>query len=553
MGVAMALGAEPARLMEKALAASGGSGSINDVKHIVILMQENRSFDHYFGTMRGVRGFLDRATYQSYQGGPKSSVASTAQQSMVGASFAGAPVSYSLASGATSLAPFELVSNPPTVAGQTTNDITHDWGPQHGMWNDGRMDRFAIEHLAIDPIAKWQISSVGGLPLPGLSTIPTGLTTMGYYRETDCLAFYRAAAEAFTICDNYHCSVIGPTDPNRLMWMSGSVGAHPEDKGGQVLHTYVNGRNQLFGTLEWPTMPELLTDHGVTWKVYQDPTSNLLFNVLDYFKSFLSPQTPQQTENARLGLTPVYPVEFAADVASGTLPQVSWILPLASSCEHPASPPEYGEYLVSQILEILVSNPEVWQQTVFLVVYDENGGFYDHVAPPTPGPTVTKPADVPVGSRYYGEYCTTFPQNAAGGPPSDWYGVLGPVGLGFRVPCLVLSPFSSGGHVVSYGDGGTVFDHTSTFKLIESAFLPKGAVQEGLHVSEWRHDTVHDLAEALPLLAAPNPSAPRLPETSLLFPEVAEQSVLNALAGTADLGQAYPPPASNNTDYLRQD
>ncbi|HEX4865033.1 MAG TPA: alkaline phosphatase family protein, partial [Acidimicrobiales bacterium] len=155
-GVAMALGAEPARLMEKALATSGGAGSISDVRHIVILMQENRSFDHYYGTMRGVRGFRDQAIYQSYPGGPKSSAAGTADQSMVGKTFAGAPVSYSLASGATFLSPFELVSNPPTVAGQTTNDITHDWGPQHGMWNDGRMDKFAIEHLAIDPIAKWQ-------------------------------------------------------------------------------------------------------------------------------------------------------------------------------------------------------------------------------------------------------------------------------------------------------------------------------------------------------------------------------------------------------------
>ena len=553
MGVAVALGAEPARLMDKALAASGGSGSISDIKHVVILMQENRSFDHYFGTMKRVRGFLDPATYQSYPGGPKSSVGATVNQHMDGSTFAGQPVSYTLPSGETFLAPFELISKPPTVAGQTTNDITHDWGPQHGMWNNGRMDKFAIEHLANDPLAKWQISSLGGLPIPGPSTLPTGLTTMGYYRESDCLAFYRAAAEAFTICDNYHCSVIGPTDPNRLMWMSGSLGAHPEDKGGQILTTYTNGREQLLGTLEWPTMPELLTEHGVTWKVYQDPTSNVLFNVLDYFKSFFSPQNPQQIQNTALGLTPVYPVEFAADVAAGTLPQVSWIMPLVACCEHPAAPPEYGEYLVSQILEILISNPEVWQQTVFLVVYDENGGFFDHVAPPTPGPTVTHPGDVPAGSRYYGEYVTTGPENAAGGPPADWYGILGPVGLGFRVPCLVFSPFSAGGHVVSYGDGRTVFDHTSTFKLIESAFLPKGAVQEGLHVSEWRYDTVHDLVEALPALNAPNPDKPQLPETSLLFPEVAEQGVVNALAGTVDLGQGYPPPNSNNTGYLRQD
>ncbi|HUE59212.1 MAG TPA: alkaline phosphatase family protein [Acidimicrobiales bacterium] len=548
-GVAMALGAEPAQLMEKALASSGGSGSLSDVKHIVILMQENRSFDHYFGTMPGVRGFLDTASYRSYAHGPTSSAAQTVNQSMVGTTFAGKPVKYALADGSEVLAPFELVSRGPTVAGQTTNDITHDWGPQHGMWNDGAMDKFAIEHLANDPVAKWQLNSTNGIPLPGTSTIPTGLTTMGYYRERDSLEFYRAVAETFTICDQYHCSVIGPTDPNRLMWMSGSLGAHSKDVGGPILTTYVNGRNDLFGTLDWPTMPELLTEHGVKWKVYQDPTSNALFNVLTYFKNFFKPQTSGQAENAQLGLTPVYPAEFAADVEAGTLPQVSWIMPLASCCEHPATPPEYGEYLVSQILQILTSNPAVWQQTIFLVVYDENGGFYDHIAPATPGPTVTKLADIPAGQFYDGEYVTTTnPHNAAGGPPSDWYDVLGPVGLGFRVPCLVLSPFAAGGHVV-----GDVFDHVSTFKLIESAFLKPGAVTAGLHVSGWRYSTVGDLAQALPALKAPQPAVPDLPPTSLLFPDVAEQSLLNSLAGTVDDGQAYPPPPSNTTDYLKLD
>ncbi|HUE58681.1 MAG TPA: alkaline phosphatase family protein, partial [Acidimicrobiales bacterium] len=191
-GVAMALGAEPAQLMEKALATSGGSGSLSDVKHIVILMQENRSFDHYFGTMPGVRGFLDTASYRSYARGPASSAAQTVNQSMVGTTFAGKQVKYALADGSEVLAPFELVSRGPTVAGQTTNDITHDWGPQHGMWNDGAMDKFAIEHLANDPVAKWQLNSTNGIPLPGTSTIPTGLTTMGYYRERDSLEFYRA-------------------------------------------------------------------------------------------------------------------------------------------------------------------------------------------------------------------------------------------------------------------------------------------------------------------------------------------------------------------------
>ena len=536
---------EHARLIDTALANATSSGSLKDVEHIVILMQENRSFDHYYGTMPGVRNFGDTAAYSSYAGGPATNPSTVFSQTMVDGS--GKPL-YTLASGEQFLDPFELVSNPPTVAGQTTNDITHDWGPQHLAWNNGVMDQWAVQHLLNDPISKFQLNNTLGLPIPGASTVPIGLTTMGYYRQNDCLAFYRALADAFTICDGYHCSVIGPTDPNRLMWMSGSLGAHSGDTGGPVLTTYVLNKLELYGTLSWPTMPELLTDHGVSWKVYQDPTANTFFNVLNYFKNFIKPSNATQIENAGLGLTPVYPVQFAADVAAGTLPQVSWILPPLESCEHPAVPPEYGEYLVSQILQTLVSNPAVWEKTVFLVVYDENGGFFDHVSPPTPGPTVTNLADLPSGSQaggsFDGEYVTTSsPQNAAGGPPADWGGILGPVGLGFRVPALVISPFSAGGWVCP-----DTFDHVSTLKLIESVFLPSGSIMGsgGLHVSPWRYSSVGDLTAALPNLTAPTYPVPPLPATSLLFPDVALQAAINGLTGTEDLGQAYPPPAKNN-------
>jgi phospholipase C len=533
----------PGGLVERALAASPSGGSLEDIKHIVILMQENRSFDHYFGTMSGVRGFADTRSYQSYRGGPRTSPSTVFDQSTV---YQGKPLL--TVGGDSHLRPFELMSNPPTVSGQTTNDITHDWGPQHLAWNNGSMDQFLVQHLLNDGEAKWQISNgPGGLPEPGTSTTPIGILTMGYYRETDSLQFYRAIAQAFTICDGYSCSVLGPTDPNRLMWMSGSVGAHSGDKGGPILTTYVSNREELVGTLDWPTMPELLTAHGVGWKVYQDPTANALFNVLDYFQNFAKPSSPTDIHNAAMGLAPVYPAEFVADVAAGTLPPVSWILPPAPNCEHPATPPEYGEYLVSQILEILLTNPDVWAQTVFLVVYDENGGFFDHVAPPTPGPVVTTTGDIPAsayaGGSLDGEYVTTpNPTNAAGGPPSDWDHVLGPVGLGFRVPALVLSPFSAGGWVCH-----DTFDHISTLKLIEKVFLQPGALlgTDGLHISPWRYETVGDLTAALPALANPVVSVPPLPATSMLYPDIAEQSLLDSLSGTLDYAQAYPVPSQN--------
>ncbi len=543
-GAAAGAVALPGDILDRALAITPAGSSLKDVKHIVMLMQENRSFDHYFGTMGGVRGFADSTSYQSYTGGPRTDPGSVFQQTTLEKD----GTVLLRVGGDTYLSPFELVSDPPTANGQTLNDITHDWGPQHLCWNDGSMDQFAVQHLLNDGTAKLQFSSGPlGLPELGPSTAPIGVTTMGYYRPRDSLQFYRALASAFTVCDGYHCSVLGPTDPNRLMWMSGSLGAHSGDRGGPVLETYVTNREQMLGSLDWPTLPELLTEHGVTWKVYQDPTSNVLFNVLNYFKSFATPSSAAQVQNAAQGLTPLYPEGFAADVLAGTLPQVSWIMPPIANCEHPATPPEYGEYLVSQILQTLVSNPEVWASTVFLVVFDENGGFFDHVAPATPGPTVTALSDLPSGAapggQFDGEYVTTAdPTNAAGGPPTDWGGVLGPVGLGFRVPALVISPFSAGGWVCR-----DTFDHVSTHKLVEKVFLSPGALTGagGLHISPWRYSTVGDLTAALPALGAPVSAVPALPATSMGDPTVVEQNVLLGFAGTADYGPAYPVPASN--------
>src|SRR6201996_1085428 len=209
---------------------------------------------------------------------------------------------------------------------------------------------------------------------------------------------------------------------------------------------------------------------------------------------------------------------FAADVKSGQLPSVSWIISPLAECEHPAAPPEYGEYLVQQILNTLVSNPEVWAQTVFLVVYDENGGVFTRAPPPA----------APAGTA--GEYLT-------GTLPSSADGIAGPVGLGFRTPCLVVSPFSAGGYKYS----GTL-DHTSTLRLIESRF---GVTVPNL--SAWRRSVTGDFTGALNLTSAPVTTVPALPSTSIGSNlSVVEEAVLNALAGPLDVGLPYPLPASNS-------
>ena len=472
-----------ARLIDKVTAASAAtSASLSDVKHIVVLMQENRSFDHYFGTLSGVRGFSDPSVPANANGTPVFD--QYGFQPGTGPTSAGF------------MQPFNLLNNPPSENGEDTNDIAHDWVTQHDSWNGGKLDSFITAHLAADGDTN-------------------GPVTMGYFTRSE-LAFYYALADAFTICDGYHCSVLGPTDPNRLMAISASIdpaGAH----GGPVITT-ASDRLAMTGKLSWETMPEALLAAGVSWKVYNDPTGLLGLGVLSYFKNYTDPLSLTGLELIARGLTPSFPGDFESDVKSGSLPSVSWIVPPLAECEHPAAPPEWGEYLVQQILRILVSNPDVWAQTVFIVNYDENGGFFDHVPPPV----------APAGTA--GEYLT-------GTLPSSAGGVAGPVGLGFRTPALVISPFSAGGYKYS-----GALDHTSTLRLLETRF---GVTVPNL--TAWRRSVTGDFTGALNLTSSPVTAVPSLPSTSIgSNVTVVEEAVLNALAGTLDVGLPYPLPTSNS-------
>ncbi|MGH3187685.1 MAG: alkaline phosphatase family protein [Streptosporangiaceae bacterium] len=147
-----------------------------------------------------------------------------------------------------------------------------------------------------------------------------------------------------------------------------------------MVETFGN-RVAEYGKLTFPTMPERLQAAGVSWKVYNDRLGELALSPLPYFKAFTDPFSVTGVELVGRGLTPHFPDDFAADVRWNRLPAVSWIVPPLAQCEHPAAPPGYGEYLVHSVLSTLVSNPAVWAQTVLFVVHDENGGFFDHVAP----------------------------------------------------------------------------------------------------------------------------------------------------------------------------
>jgi phospholipase C len=438
---------------------SSACSKLTDIEHVVILIQENRSFDHYFGSYRGVRGFSDQSV-----------------------AFQQPDLANSTSSPLGTLFPFHLDTS--TTNAACTHDITHDWVRQHLSWNNGAMDGFVSSRLPIDS--------------------NDAVLSMGYYTRAD-LPYYYALADAFTICDNYFCSVIGPTDPNRLYTMAASL--DPDGKnGGPILQTIIADRATFNGRLTYATMPEQLQARGISWKVYSSPDvpapgvhggmfSN---NVLSYFKKFQDPASVLR-QNA---FGPQFPVDFLADVASGSLPQVSWLVGSVLTSDHPPSPAIFGENILSLIVSALTVNPALWAKTVLFVTYDENGGFFDHVAP------VTAPLGTP------GEYVTA----PAVPDPAVTGAITGPIGLGFRVPMLIISPFSRGGLVSS-----DLFDHTSVLRFLETRF---GA--EVPNLSAWRRATVGDLTSALNF-KKPDQSIPNLPST---FPAV-QPAILQCAANLA--------------------
>src|SRR5580698_8738628 len=293
---------------------------LTDIEHVVILIQENRSFDHYFGSYRGVRGFSDQSmTFQ--QPDPANTTS--------------APVG--------KLLPFHLDTF--TTNAACTHDISHDWVPQHQSWDNGAMDGFVTSRLPINS--------------------NDAVLAMGYYNRAD-LPYYYALADAFTICDNFFCSVMGPTDPNRLYTMAASL--DPDGiNGGPILQTLAN-RTSVYGRLTYTTMPEQLQARGISWKVYSSPDENvaggiLSDNVLSYFKNFQNPASVLH-QNA---FGPQFPVDFLADVASGNLPQVSWIIGSVVTSDHPPAPSLFGENVLSLIVSALTANPALWAKTALFV------------------------------------------------------------------------------------------------------------------------------------------------------------------------------------------
>jgi phospholipase C len=517
--MASTLGANIAKAL--AIPANNRTGTIRDVEHIVILMQENRPFDHQFGTLRGVRGFSDPRAVNIHlplQGGgttlssvflQPAGAANVAAGYGVPASTVGGP-----ADGVDVIPPFRV--NPESVSPGLHSighsyfpGTNHGWANTHGCWNNGQYDGFPTVN---------------------------GPITMSYLTRED-IPYHYALADAFTIGDAYHCSIMGPTNPNRTYLFSGCVGNLDNlGPGGTDGHgagpMTGNGLSPNNAYWTFPTFPERLQAAGVTWKVYQDlagsmfnpdfgdGTSNSFAgnytdNPVLYFNQYATSAAGSPLfDNACSGTEIINTIpasgappaqwqawqehlfdQFRSDVQSGKLAQVSWFIGPAGYTEHPDYPVDYGAWYISQILDILVANPEVFSKTVFIVNYDEADGSFDHMTPAFPPQS---PAYGASTVDFHNEIVTTS-------TPS------GPIGLGIRVSFLAISPWSKGGYVNSQ-----VFDHTSVIQFIEKRF----GVYEP-NISPWRRTVAGDLTSVFNF-GSPNDAPAALPSTAGDLPSVNE-------------------------------
>ena len=425
------------------------TGTIQDVEHVVILMQENRSFDHYFGTMNGVRGFSDPHP------APAPAVDGRARDVLLQHDGRG--------EGPAWLAPFPLNTRQ-TFAHMRVEGTPHSWSDAQAAWDEGRMGRW--------PEAKHAHS-------------------MGYYERAD-IPFQYAMADAFTLCDAYFCSLHTGTNPNRVMMWSGTNDGSGE-RGGPCIgnsHDSLPEPGEDQAPYRWTTYVERLQAAGIDWRVYQDMADNFTDNPLVGFEAFQKAAAGAPGSDPALverALTTRALDGLKADVLAGRLPQVSYIIATAKGSEHPGpSSPAQGADYTAQVIDALTADPEVWARTVLLINFDENDGFFDHVPPPAP-PSLDADGRPKGGSTVdlKGEYHL---QPARHDTQLDLPQYRGrPYGLGPRVPMYVLSPWSRGGRVNS-----EVFDHTSVIRFLEARF---GVMEP--NISPWRRAVCGDLTSCL--------------------------------------------------------
>jgi phospholipase C len=475
-----------------AVEAHNASRSIKDVEHIVILMQENRSFDHYFGTMKGVRGFGDRFPVP-LESGQRAFFQSDGQKIVP---------------------PYR--ANKKTTNAALINGTPHDYPDTQAAWNQGKYGFW--------PKFKTPYS-------------------MAYYTREE-IPYQYALAESFTISDAHHCSISGGTDPNRIVFFSGSnfnpekraagINCTDQDSEPTNLRCWVTnkmpdpGYTYRGNAFQWPTIPDVLEKAGVSWRIYQNPNDNWTGAMHGglAFESFRNskPGSPVYEKGMRHWTIK----DLTEHVKNKTLPQVSWVLPRKDDSEHPGAPssPYRGADFTHEVLSAITSNPEVWSKTVFFLTFDENDGLFDHIpAPAVPSynadGTLAGKSTIDLAGMYFhnDKGTTKFPNpfTAGSSDPAERAktrvyqdardtitGDIRPWGFGPRVPLYIISPWSKGGWVDSQ-----VADHTSVGQFIEQRFgvtIPA--------ISPWHRAVSSDLTSAFDFQNPNDPGFPQMPDMS---------------------------------------
>ncbi|MDR3023897.1 phosphocholine-specific phospholipase C [Chryseobacterium sp.] len=508
-----------------------------DAEHVVILMQENRSFDHAFGALKGVRGFLDKRAFVKQDGH------SVFFQKNDEGKYA-------------SPARLDLRNTKSTWM----SSLPHSWADQQKALNKGKYDQ-------------WLQAKASGNK--DYKNIPL---TLGYYNRED-LPFYYQLADAFTIFDQYFCSSLTGTTPNRLFLWSGTL---REQQNGKVKANVVNENIDYDKARQakWKSFPEILEQQNVSWRIYQNEISlpkgmsgeqeawlsnftdnpiewfskfNVKFskgyyqnipNIITYLKQEIE-KNPQRKERLEAMLAEVqedqvkyHPdnysklskeeknlhekafttnindpdywkleigkdengerlvvpegdvlFQFRKDVEEKKLPLVSWLVAPEHFSDHPGSP-WYGAWYISEVLNILTKDPETWKKTIFIINYDENDGYFDHVLPFSPPVNPSQPVDM--NGKEGVEYVDRSQEYMSNPSLKNYEKIEGTVGLGYRVPMIIASPWTKGGFVNS-----EVSDHTSVLQFLENFIMKK--YKKNVHVdniSDWRRAICGDLTSA---------------------------------------------------------
>jgi phospholipase C len=406
-----------------------GTDLLPQIRHIVVLMMENHSYDNYLGMLTGRGDGLALGTD-------------------------GAPAATNPGGDGSQVRAHHLAS---TV--QVPRVPTQSWHASHLQWDGGRNDGFV----------RSVVDTVAGVPVAD-AAIP-----MGYWTERD-LPFYHGLARTFPVADRWFCSCLGPTFPNRRFLLAGTALGLIDDLPFELVDYPPNG-----------TVFDLLTSHGISWRNYHhvSPLDVVLRRALGgaglvalrrlaslgrWFPSLVAAERGNKTFTADL-----YPLglarcllhlrsadRFFADADAGTLPAFSLVDPdfLTFSEENPQDIRK-GESFAAEVIG-RVMHGRGWPHTLLIWTYDENGGYFDHVPPPEAVPpddvlgrsVLTTPAWAqPLLNRFFPRYLGGVANLDAGPVRYDRYG--------FRVPAVIVSPYARPGYVTSQ-----VFDHTAVLKLL---------------------------------------------------------------------------------------